>query len=514
MFTQKNLEQLEKRGISINEIETQLAFFEKGFPYTKLVRSASKNDGIEVFDVKQIDELLANYKTKTAGRNIIKFVPASGAASRMFKLLSEFREAYKVNESNSALLEKKDPQSMHYFFENIRRFAFFDALKKNMADSGKSIETCLIKEDYNEILDALLLDSGLDYLNLPKGLLLFHKYAEGVRTALEEHLVEGVGYAASDGIVKLHFTVSPEHLEKFEALVKQILPTYEAKYQVKYDISYSVQKPSTDTIAATPDNQLFLTESGDLLFRPGGHGALIENLNDLKGDLIFIKNIDNVTTDKNRMPTITYKKVIASHLINLQTQTFEYLKELENPDISEERLTEIFHFAWKELHIAFQQFSSISREEKREVAIQKLNRPIRVCGMVKNEGEPGGGPFWTKNSRSEISLQIVESSQINPNNPQQQEVLNMASHFNPVDLVCGVRNYKGELFDLKKYIDPETGFISEKSTGGKTLKALELPGLWNGAMANWITIFVEVPVAVFSPVKTVNDLLRREHQNV
>jgi hypothetical protein len=259
---------------------------------------------------------------------------------------------------------------------------------------------------------------------------------------------------------------------------------------------------------------LFLTDDGDLLFRPGGHGALIENLNDLKGDLIFIKNIDNVTTDKNRVPTITYKKVIASHLIDLQKKAFEYLEALENPDISDELLTEIFHFSWKQLQIAFEHFSSFSREEKRQVAIRKLNRPIRICGMVKNEGEPGGGPFWTKNSKNEISLQIVESSQIDPKNPQQQDVLKMASHFNPVDLICGVRNYKGELFDLKNYIDVETGFISEKSQSGKTLKALELPGLWNGAMADWITIFVEVPIAVFSPVKTVNDLLRREHQNI
>ena len=514
MFTPKNLEQLEKRGITTQDVEKQLAFFEKGFPYTKLVRSASKNDGIEVFDIKQIDELMADYKTKTAGLNIIKFVPASGAASRMFKQLSEFRAAYKVNANNSALLEKKDPQSMHYFFENIREFAFFDALKKNMEKSGKSIETCLEKEDYNEILDSLLLDSGLGYLNLPKGLLQFHKYADHVRTALEEHLVEGAGYAASDGVVRIHFTVSPEHLGEFKQFVNKILPTYETKYHVKYEISYSVQKHSTDTIAATLDNQLFLTEDGDLVFRPGGHGALIENLSDLKGDLIFIKNIDNVTTDKNRVPTITYKKVIASHLIDLQAQTFDYLKELENPDISDELLTEIFHFSWKNLQIAFQHFSSFSHEEKRKVAIQKLNRPIRICGMVRNEGEPGGGPFWTKNSDNEISLQIVESSQINPNNPQQQEVLKMASHFNPVDLVCGVRNYKGELFDLKKYIDPETGFISEKSLGDQMLKALELPGLWNGAMADWITIFVEVPIAVFSPVKTVNDLLRREHQNI
>jgi len=514
MFTPKNIEQLEKRGTTVQEIEKQLTFFQKGFPYTKLVRSASKSDGIEVFDIKQIDELLADYKTKTSGRNIVKFVPASGAASRMFKQLSEFRAAYKMGENNDALFEKKDPQSMFYFFENIRHFAFFDALKKQMELSGKCIETCLKNKNYNEILDALLLDSGLDYLNLPKGLLHFHSYADGVRTALEEHLVEGVGYAESDGTVKLHFTVSPEHLEKFQQLVEQILPKYETKYRVKYDISYSMQKPSTDTIATTLDNQPFLVENGDLLFRPGGHGALIENLNDLKGDLIFIKNIDNVTTDKNRMPTITYKKVIASHLIDLQSKAFEYLKELENTDISEERLTEIFHFSWKQLQISFQHFSSFSREEKRNVAIQKLNRPIRICGMVRNEGEPGGGPFWTKNSNNEISLQIVESSQVNPTNPQQQEVLQMASHFNPVDLVCGVRNYKGELFDLKNYIDPETGFISEKSFGDKTLKALELPGLWNGAMADWITVFVEVPIAVFSPVKTVNDLLRREHQNV
>jgi hypothetical protein len=513
MFTQNNLKQLEKRGITSQEVETQLEFFVKGFPFTKLVRSASKNDGIETFDVKQIDELLSNYKAKTAGRNIIKFVPASGAASRMFKQLCEFRDAYKPNKDNSVLFAKKDPNSMHYFFENIRSFAFYEDLKTTLEGNGDSVETCLEREDYNAILDALLSDFGMDYLNLPKGLLAFHQYSDGVRTALEEHFVEGAGYAASDETVKLHFTVSPEHLEKFKQLVAKILPMYETKFKVKYDISYSLQKPSTDTIAATFDNQPFLTESGDLLFRPGGHGALIENLNDLKGDLIFIKNIDNVTTDKNRVPTITYKKVIASYLIDLQNKMFDYLKMLENTDISEDTITDIFHFSWKQLHIAFNHFEDLSHEEKRQILIQKLNRPIRICGMVKNEGEPGGGPFWTENTKGEISLQIVESSQIDPKNPQQQDVLKMASHFNPVDLVCGVRNYKGELFDLKQYIDFETGFISEKSVGGKTLKALELPGLWNGAMADWITIFVEVPIAIFSPVKTVNDLLRREHQN-
>ena len=403
---------------------------------------------------------------------------------------------------------------MFYFFENIRNFAFYNDLKKVVENTGKSIETCLETKDYNTILDALLSSLGLDYSSLPKGLLAFHKYSDGARTALEEHLIEGAGYATSDGLAKLHFTVSPEHLDKFKQHVAEILPSYETKFNVKYDISYSVQKPSTDTVAVTPDNRLFLTETGDLFFRPGGHGALIENLSDLKGDLIFIKNIDNVTTDKNRVPTITYKKVIASYLIDLQNAMFDYLKRLENTDVSEDLLTEIFHFSWKQLHIAFDHFENLSLEEKRKILIQKLNRPIRICGMVRNEGEPGGGPFWTQNTKGEISLQIVESSQIDPKNPQQQDILKMASHFNPVDLICGVRNYKGELFDLRQYIDPETGFISEKSVGGKTLKALELPGLWNGAMADWITVFVEVPIAIFSPVKTVNDLLRREHQNI
>lgn len=513
MLTSKNIDQITRQGVSVSDIEKQLACFEKGFPFTKLVRSASKNDGIEVFDVKQIDALLDSYKTKKSGRVLLKFVPASGAASRMFKQLCEFRSAYKIGADNDALWVKKDANSMHYFFEHIRDFAFFDELKDKMEELGKSIETCLETEDYNTILDMLLEEKGLNYLNLPKGLLRFHCYTEGSRTALEEHLVEGAGYAESNGIVKLHFTVSPEHLTKFQQQVSKVLPIYESAFGVKYDISYSLQKGSTDTVAATLDNQLFRTEKGDLLFRPGGHGALIENLNDLKGDLIFIKNIDNVTTDRNRMPTITYKKVVASYLIDLQDKTFCYLKTLENPEITEDVLYEIFHFSWKQLQISFDHFEDLSPREKRDVLIRKLNRPMRICGMVKNEGEPGGGPFWTENTNGEISLQIVESSQIDPKNHQQQDILKTASHFNPVDLICGVRNYKGELFNLKNYVDEETGFISEKSSGSKTLKAMELPGLWNGAMANWITIFVEVPIAIFSPVKTVNDLLRKEHQN-
>ncbi len=512
MLSPKNLEQIKKRGITTAEIDRQLAFFAKGFPFTKLIRSASPKDGIVTFEDLQKKELLSNYEERTKGRDIVKFVPASGAASRMFKQLCEFRTAYANGESLEKLFAKKDSNSMWYFFENIRKFAFFEDLKAVMQNSGKSIESCLSEKDYNAILDALLEDSGLGYLNLPKGLLAFHPYGAHSRTALEEHLVEGAKYAVSNGCVKLHFTVSPEHLEKFKGLVALVSPSYEKEFGVKYDITYSVQKPSTDTVAATLNNEPFLTESGDLLFRPGGHGALIENLNDLNGDIIFIKNIDNVTTDQNREATITYKKLLASYLLELQEELFMYLKELENPNISDDLAVEIFHFAWKDLHIAFKDFQGFTAEDLRELLMPKLNRPIRVCGMVKNEGEPGGGPFWTENTQEEVSLQIVESSQIDAKDPQQQEVLKKASHFNPVDLVCGVRNYKGEQFDLRKYVDPETGFISEKSVGDKTVKALELPGLWNGAMADWITIFVEVPIEIFSPVKTVNDLLRKEHQ--
>ena len=353
--------------------------------------------------------------------------------------------------------------------------------------------------DDRAIVNAIVGD-GLNYGRKPKGLVTFHAYPEGARKAVEEHLVEGAAYAAAGGVVRIHFTVSPEHVAGFEELLAAKVPLYEKRFGVRYEISFSVQKPSTDTLAVNPDNTPFRQDDGTLLFRPAGHGALIENLNEIDADLIFIKNIDNVTTDARRGDTVRYKKVLAGVLLDLQGRAFEYLKALE---VGGAELEPIAEFIEKQLCV------KLPAEYDSALLRAVLDRPIRVCGMVRNEGEPGGGPFWVGNPDGTESLQIAESSQIAPDD---LPLMQSATHFNPVDLVCGVRDSKGCKFDLRRYTDPATGFISSKSSGGRDLRAQELPGLWNGAMAKWNTVFVDVPVTTFSPVKVVQDLLRPQHQ--
>ena len=389
------------------------------------------------------------------------------------------------------------------FFEQIEKFAFYDDLNAACEKmSGKDISALVSEGNYKAVVAALLEAAGLNYGALPKGLLKFHRYEDGNRTPLEEHLVEGALYAANkNGKVNVHFTVSPEHRRLFEALVADKAAVYAKKYGVDYNVTFSEQKPSTDTIAADMDNQPF-RDNGKLLFRPGGHGALIENLNDLDADVIFIKNIDNVVPDKLKGDTVLYKKLIAGVLVALQQKAFAYLELLDSGRYTHEQVIEILQFLQKNL-------------EDAELVLylkEKLNRPMRVCGMVKNVGEPGGGPFLAYNSDGTISLQILESSQIDMDDPEKKEMFEKGTHFNPVDLVCAVRDYKGRKFDLVNFVDKATGFISYKSKNGKDLKALELPGLWNGAMSDWNTVFVEVPLGTFNPVKTVNDLLRDQHQ--
>lgn len=503
MFRETDLTQLQNKGISISKVEEQLNAFKTGFPFLKIIKPATPESGIKVLETNEVEKLEKKWnETLAKGVDVLKFVPASGAASRMFKDLFEFIEG------NSEVPSK--PSEIK-FFNEIDKFAFYEKLSETCKkNTGRNIEELISHGSFKIITKQLLTSEGLNYGNLPKGLLLFHSYADGKRTPLEEHLAEGAMYASDhDKTVKIHFTVSNEHKKLFENLVDRVLETYCNKFGVEYKITFSEQKPSTDTIAADHENQPF-RENGKLVFRPGGHGALIENLNDLEADVIFIKNIDNVVPDKLKDITVTYKKVIAGLLIQLQQQSFTYLKELENKDIADNRLEEIAIFCEKELYNLPER--KLKGQELRDNLIKKLNRPIRVCGMVKNTGEPGGGPFLTVNADGSVSLQILESSQINLADPAEKEKLMRSTHFNPVDLVCGVRNYQGEKFDLLKYVDKNTGFISIKSKNGKELKALELPGLWNGAMSDWNTVFVEVPIETFNPVKTVNDLLRPEHQ--
>ncbi len=506
MLTQEDKDLLAKKGITEAQIAEQLACFEKGFPYLQLDGAASIGKGIIAPDAEEQKKYLAawdEYTSKSCNQ-IVKFVPASGAASRMFKNLFEFLGA-EYNEPTTDF-EKK-------FFSRIVDFAFYadlnEACRKNQ---GKEISELIQEGNYKAVVANLLEAAGLNYGALPKGLLKFHRYENGARTPLEEHLVEGALYAAGKtGKVNVHFTVSTEHRALFEELIAEKAKEYAQKYNVEYDITLSEQKPSTDTIAADMENKPF-RDNGKILFRPGGHGALIENLNDLDADIVFIKNIDNVVPDRLKGDTVTYKKLIAGVLVTLQKQAFEYLQLLDRGTYSHDQIEEIIRFVQQQL---FCRKPDIKDMEDGDLVLylkEKLNRPMRVCGMVKNVGEPGGGPFLAYNQDGTISLQILESSQIDMNDPEKKEMFEKGTHFNPVDLVCAVRDYKGNKFHLTDFVDKATGFISYKSKNGKDLKALELPGLWNGAMSNWNTVFVEVPLSTFNPVKTVNDLLREQHQ--
>ena len=505
MITLQDKEFLAQKGISEEQIAEQLACFEKGFPYLKLAAAASVDNGILAPATDMQKKYLDAWDAYTqTDKVIVKFVPASGAASRMFKNLFEFLGAdYDTPQTG---FEKT-------FFEKIENFAFYNDLNQTCQNNtGKDIPQLISEGNYKAVVSALLESAGLNYGALPKGLLKFHKYEDGSRTPLEEHLVEGALYAGNkNGKVNVHFTVSPEHRPLFKALVDEKAAIYAKRYGVEYNISFSEQKPSTDTIAADMDNKPF-RDNGKLLFRPGGHGALIENLNDLDADVIFIKNIDNVVPDKFKGDTVLYKKLIAGVLITLQQKIFSYLQLLESGKYTHEQIMDILQFLQKKLFCKNPEVKDLEDSELAIYLKNKLNRPIRVCGMVKNVGEPGGGPFLAYNSDGTISLQILESSQIDMKDPEKKEMFEKGTHFNPVDLVCAVRNYKGHKFNLVKYVDKNTGFISYKSKNGKDLKALELPGLWNGAMSDWNTVFVEVPLSTFNPVKTVNDLLREQHQ--
>ena len=513
MFTKSDLKQINERGSELDIVNLQIENFKKGFPFLKLEKPATPGDGIIILDQKEIDSLINSYDQNSQHKQIVKFVPASGAASRMFKLLFEFLD----NSDNKELVEEafnksNDLQSISTFFNRISDFAFSDDLDAQLKKHGDSLKSCLTNQDYSGILRGLLgSTNGLSYAVSPKGLLKFHSYDNESRTPAMEHLAEGALYAQSaNHIVKIHFTVSPEHKADFIDHISSATPQFENQYGATYDISFSEQKSYTDTIAVDLVNKPFRNGDDSLLFRPAGHGALIANLNDIDADIIFVKNIDNVVPDKLKEDTLSYKKALAGTLLKYQNKLFDYLKRLDGV-VSPEEAEEMLTFLKDELHIKnLPGFHDTN--DTVDFLKQKFNRPLRICGMVKNEGEPGGGPFFAENDDATQSLQIVESSQIDFGDEHQKSIANAATHFNPVDLVCGVKNYKGDKFDLKAYVDPRTGFISQKSKDGRELKAQELPGLWNGAMSDWNTLFVEVPISTFNPVKTVNDLLRPQHQ--
>ncbi len=486
MLSEKDLTQLSKRGITPAELNQQVDFFKSGFPWMNLEKSASIGNGIFQFSAEQLQEFIDRFDQQKTSLSILKMVPASGAATRMFKSLFEFLSTGEENKECTK------------FFDELDHFAFFPELKKLIEG----------KDDSADILQKLLGSEGMDYGQKPKGLLSFHAYPEGARTPLEEHIVEAAAYASNGQKARLHFTVSPEHRSGFEQLVNKLVPKWESQTGIQFEITFSEQKPATDTIAVNPDNSLFRESDGSLLFRPAGHGALLENLNDLKADIIFIKNIDNVVPDALKQPTIAYKKALGGLLLWI-LEGIDHLDRqlLENPSEStiKEALQEMATYVG---FVPAVSFNSLSQAEKVAKIREVLARPTRVCGVVKNTGEPGGGPFWCQDSKGNFTLQLVESAQIDMKNEDQKAKFQQASHFNPVDLVCATRG-----LNLLNFRDMNTGFITDKTKDGKELKAMELPGLWNGAMSDWNTLFVEVPLETFNPVKTVTDLIRPAHQN-
>jgi len=496
LFTDADLRQMAELGLPPEEALRQVELFRNPPPFTRVVRPCTPGDGIRMIFDSDHDRLLGFWEEAARQGRIGKLVPASGAASRMFKALLE--DLHDCPAEPSA--------EVCQVMDNLHRFAFFEDL-----------ESALRQGDRRAVLEHLLTGKGLGYADLPKALLAFHRYPEGPRTPFEEHLVEAAATTRdANGICRLHFTVSPGHEEELRRLLEEVRPRYEERLGARFEVSFSFQDRSTDTLAVDLENRPFRLKDGSLLFRPGGHGALIHNLHALAGmgwDVVLLKNIDNVVPDDRKAAGLLWKKLLAGALLALQKRIFGYLERLENgSSVTPELLEEVEKFMTDALVRPVPPEISLRAEELRQYFLRILDRPLRVCGVVRNLGEPGGGPFWVESPGGEVSLQIVEASQIDPGDPVQQRILRSSTHFNPVDLACALRDRHGRPYDLERYIDPTTVFIAKKSHEGRPLKALERPGLWNGAMADWNTVFVEVPDATFAPVKTVLDLLRPEHQ--
>jgi len=510
-FTSEDIVQIENKGLTAEKVISQIQLFKTGITPTNLKEAATINNGILNFSDTEKTTFINYFDSQKEKVSILQFIPSSGAASRMFKFLFKFLKEFNSNkESINSYINKNKVPEMTLFLFGLEKFPFYQNAKTLLPSNYE-----LLTDDEKAIafVKVILDKEKLNYGEQPKGLLPFHQYKNEISTAFQEHLFEAASYASNHNNAKLHFTISENHKGKFEQELNTIQEHISIKTNCTFDISFSFQKNETDTIAVTPKNELFREEDNSLLFRPSGHGALIENLNEVNEDLIFIKNIDNVVAANLSETVASYKKMLGGVLLKTQDQVFTYQQRLEKETIDEKEIIIIANFLINNLNIVVNpEFEKYSKKYQIEYLVEKLHRPIRICGMVKNEGEPGGGPFWVKSENGIISLQIVESAQINKKDKLQKEIIKNATHFNPVDLVCGIKNHKGEKYNLLEFVDVNTGFITSKTKLGKDLKALELPGLWNGAMANWNTIFVEVPLKTFNPVKTVNDLLKPAHQ--
>lgn len=507
-FTKKDIEQIKAHGLTEEKVQADLQQFEKGIPFTQLLSAATQNNGILTFSKEQKEALVALYENNQDALSIVKFVPASGAATRMFKHLHRFLDSYHPEEQKlNAYLKEHDTEMLEVFLKGLSHFAFIKTLRKKIRKLYPDYKFFKKGKRTYLLVKTMLEAEGLNYSNLPKGLIPFHRYNKNTATAFEEQILEAGHYATSQNQCFLHFTFSEHYVDHFKRAFNEVKNRVERKTKCNFNISYSFQKSSTDTIAVTLNNKPFRDSDKNFHFRPAGHGALIENLNDIDADLVFIKNIDNVIVESQVEEIAFHKKILAGKLLEVQSKTFKFLKVIDKFPKDQTLLKDIRGFLASELNIK-------NLPDTIDNAKNILNRPIRVCGMVQNTGAPGGGPFWVQRPDGTISLQIVELSQIDTSDSHQMNIVREATHFNPVDIVCGLKDYKGKKFDLTRYVNPNSGFISHKSHQGKTIKALELPGLWNGSMEHWNTLFVEVPLSTFNPVKTVNDLLKDSHQVV
>ena len=508
-FTENDKQQFVKAGIPEEKVLKQITTFEEGIAMIRLEKEAVVSSGIIKFNKEEEDSLIQYFENAAKKLELLKFVPASGAASRMFKALFNFIENFDPKEETlEEYISRTEDLDIDTFFKQQNKLPFAEIVNKRIGGNAatKDEESLLFVQE-------MLSDQKLNYGFYPKGLLPFHNYGKYVSSAFEEHLKEGSKYASVGDKAFLHFTISEQHEDMFKEEYAEIAQRIVSETNTTFEIDYSFQKPSTDTIAVNMENQPFRNEDDSLLFRPGGHGALIENLNEQDADIIFIKNIDNVVVPKYLDTVSNNKKILAGLLLKIQKKAFYYANLLDTNNIDGEQLQALKSFLENQLNVRFSDiFFGFSIDQQIAVYKDKINRPIRVCGMVKNEGEPGGGPFWVRDRHDHISLQIIESAQVDMSDEEQMNIFKNSTHFNPVDIVCGVKNHKGEKYNLLNFVDDKQGFISTKTKDGKGLKALELPGLWNGAMAYWNTIFVEVPLVTFNPVKTVNDLLKPTHQ--